>query len=101
MLLGRQRGFGRSSARFIVPILFVALFASALVLPSTASAQSEGAYFDGSETRTESDCTGDVPIVVGSDAEAQSDVYSAITLAGVVGTDCVILAGPRNGDMSA
>ncbi len=48
-----------------------------------------------------SDCAGVVPVVVGSDAAAQSDIYSAITLAGVAGTDCVILAGPRDGDMAA
>ena len=33
--------------------------------------------------------------MVASDPAAQSDIYSAVTLAGVVGTDCVILAGPR------
>ncbi|WP_420444124.1 hypothetical protein [Candidatus Poriferisodalis sp.] len=42
-----------------------------------------------------------MPIVVGSDAAAQSDIYSAVTLAGVVGTDCLILAGPRDGAMPA
>ena len=65
------------------------------------SAQSTGAYLDGAEPWTESDCAGDVPIVVGSDAKAQSDIYSAVTLAGVVDTDCVVLAGPRDGDMPA
>ena len=39
--------------------------------------------------------------MVGSDAAAQSDIYSAITLAGVVGTDCVILAGSRDSSMPA
>lgn len=39
--------------------------------------------------------------MVGSDAAAQSDIYSAVTLARVVGTDCVILAGPRDGPMPA
>ncbi len=39
--------------------------------------------------------------MVGSDATAQSDIYSAITLAGVVGTDCVVLAGSRDSSMPA
>lgn len=47
------------------------------------------------------DCTGDVPIVVASDAAAQSDRYSAATLAGVLGTDCIIVAGPRDAPFPA
>ncbi len=58
-----------------------------------------GVHLRGAEPWIASDCVGDVPIVVGSDAAAQSDIYSAVTLAGVVGTDCVILAGPRDGAM--
>ena len=46
------------------------------------------------------DCAGDVPIVVASDDRAESDLYSAVTLAGVVGTDCIVLAGSRRGTMS-
>ena len=38
-----------------------------------------------------------MPIIVGSDAAAESDRYSAVTLAGVIGTDCVVLAGNRHG----
>ena len=45
------------------------------------------------------DCTGDVPIVAASDAAAQSDLYSAVTLAGVFGTDCIVLAGARDEPM--
>ena len=37
-----------------------------------------------------------MPIVVGSDAAAESDRYSAVTLAGVIGTGCVVLAGGRH-----
>ncbi|WP_419944987.1 CAP domain-containing protein [Candidatus Poriferisodalis sp.] len=47
------------------------------------------------------DCAGDVAVVVASDAAAQSDLYSAVTLAGVLGTDCVVLAGARGGSMPA
>ncbi len=61
--------------------------------------QSEEAHLVGAERWTESDCTGDKPIVVASDAAAQSDIYSAVTLAGAIDTDCVVLAGPREGIM--
>ena len=81
--------------------MLVSLPTIVLVLPETASAQTADAYLNGAEFWTESDCTGDVPIVVGSDAKAQSDIYSAVTLAGVVGTDCVVLAGARDGHMPA
>lgn len=57
-------------------------------------------HLSGAERWVATDCAGDVPIVVGSDAAAQSDIYSAVTLAGVVGTDCVILAGPRDGTIA-
>lgn len=77
------------------------LAAGGLALPAPAAAQAGGAYLDGAEPWVESDCAGDAPILVGSDAAAQSDIYSAITLAGVIDTDCVILAGPRDGEMTA
>ncbi len=73
---------------------------SGLPVPAVA-AQLPGVYLDGAEPWVASDCDGDVPIVVGSDAAAQSDIYSAVTLAGIVGTDCVVLAGPRDADMPA
>ena len=79
----------------------VVLLAGLLWLPVPVSAQSGGAYLSGSAPWTESDCASDTPIVVGTDAAAQSDIYSAVTLAGVVDTDCVILAGPRGSDMAA
>ena len=87
--------------RRLLTALLAALVMTPLVLPAAASAQTAGAYLDGAEPWTESDCAGDTPIVVGADSKAQSDIYSAVTLAGVVGTDCVILAGPRDGDMTA
>ncbi len=43
------------------------------------------------------DCSGAVPVIVASDAAAQSDIYSAVTLAGVLGSDsCIVLAGARD-----
>ncbi|WP_419930800.1 D-alanyl-D-alanine carboxypeptidase [Candidatus Poriferisodalis sp.] len=43
------------------------------------------------------DCAGAVPVIVASDADAQSDIYSAVTLAGVLGsTSCIVLAGGRD-----
>ena len=47
----------------------------------------------------EADCSGKIPIVVASDAAAASDLYSAATLAGVLGTDCIIFGGPRASTM--
>ena len=37
-----------------------------------------------------------VPVVVASDFSAQSDIYSAVTLAGVLGDVCIVLAGGRH-----
>ena len=43
------------------------------------------------------DCTDAVPVVVASDADAQSDIYSAVTLKGVLGAaSCIVLAGGRD-----
>ncbi len=87
--------------RWLLALLPLAAFAATLTLPAAASAQTAAAYVDGAEPWTESGCDGQIPIVVGADAKAQSDIYSAVTLAGVVDTDCVILAGPRDGAMPA
>ena len=79
--------------------LMLSLAAVPFALP--AQAAEPGAFLDGAEPWVGSDCAGDVPIVVGSDAKAQSDIYSAVALAGIVGTDCIVLAGPRDGPMQA
>ena len=43
------------------------------------------------------DCSGAVPVIVASDADAQSDIYSAVTLEGVLGAaSCIVLAGGRD-----
>ena len=48
------------------------------------------------------DCDSDTtPVVVASDLAAQSDIYSAVTLAGVLGDACIVLAGPRSDAISA
>lgn len=62
---------------------------------------SAGAQASGSATlpppEVLGDCTGAVPVIVASDADAQSDIYSAVTLAGVLGaTSCIVLAGGRD-----
>ncbi|WP_419944986.1 hypothetical protein [Candidatus Poriferisodalis sp.] len=82
-------------------VVVAALLPALAALPTAVSAQSAGAYVSGAEQWTESDCAGDVPIVVASDSLAQSDVYSAVALAGALDTECVILAGPRDGTMPA
>ena len=91
---------GRGAATIAVAAtLLVAVPVSAGA--DSADAPSGGAYLTGADRWLESDCAGVVPIVVGSDAKAQSDIYSAITLAGAIGTDCVVLAGARDAEMSA
>ncbi|WP_419837631.1 D-alanyl-D-alanine carboxypeptidase/D-alanyl-D-alanine-endopeptidase [Candidatus Poriferisodalis sp.] len=43
------------------------------------------------------DCTDAVPVIVASDADAQSDIYSAVTLVGVLAEkSCIVLAGARD-----
>ena len=69
-------------SRRLFTALFAVLVMTPLMLPAAASAQIAGAYLDGAEPWTESDCAADTPIVVGADAKAQSDIYSAVTLAG-------------------
>ena len=88
----------RTSRRFFVAFVVAAVSAAGIVIP-TAGAQSVGAFLAGAEPWVASDCDGEVPIVVASDATAQSDIYSAVTLAGVIGTDCIVLAGPRDGEL--
>ena len=46
--------------------------------------------------QSQGSCAGEDPIVVGSDAKAQSDIYAAAMLAGVIGSECIVLAGPRD-----
>ncbi|WP_419932404.1 hypothetical protein [Candidatus Poriferisodalis sp.] len=66
-----------------------------------AGAHEPDAYLEGASRWFDSDCSGQVPIVVASDAAAQSDIYSAVTLAGVIGSDCVVLVGPRDAAIPA
>lgn len=40
-------------------------------------------------------CADATPVVTASDAAAQTDVYAAVTLAGVLNTSCVVDAGHR------
>lgn len=69
-----------------------------LVPAGAASAQASGVALP---PQSQGSCAGQVPIVVGSDAAAQSDIYAAAMLAGVIGSDCIVLAGPRGEDMPA
>ena len=101
----RELSRGRSlpmphRCRRLLAAVIAALLSTTLVMPAPASAQSTGVFLDGAEPWIASDCSGAIPIVVGSDAKAQSDIYSAVTLAGVIGTDCAVFAGPRDGCVS-
>ena len=71
---------------------------AALVPAGAVSAQSSGVALP---PQSQGSCAGEVPIVVGSDAAAQSDIYAAAMLAGVIGSDCIVLAGPRDEPMPA
>lgn len=64
-----------------------------LIPAGTASAQSAAVVVP---PQSRGSCAGQAPIVVGSDAAAQSDIYAAAMLAGVIGSDCIVLAGPRD-----
>ncbi|WP_428117105.1 choice-of-anchor R domain-containing protein [Candidatus Poriferisodalis sp.] len=64
-----------------------------------ADVDAPGLHLAGAHPWVASDCSGDVPIIVASDADAQSDIYSAVTLAGIIGTDCIVLAGAREASM--
>ncbi|WP_420608894.1 hypothetical protein [Candidatus Poriferisodalis sp.] len=90
-------GMHNRPARTLAALLAAALAAATLTLAaSPAAAQTvHGAYLAGAEPWTESDCAGQTAVVAASDAAAQSDLYSAVTLAGALGSRCVILAGAR------
>lgn len=77
--------------------------AAALVVASLVglSPASAGAQASGSATlpppEVLGDCTGAVPVIVASDADAQSDIYAAVLLAGVLDAkSCIVLAGGRD-----
>ena len=88
---------GRASSRPIRSAALAVLAAAATVtiMPIAVSAEVR------TPSQASSGCSGQVAIVVASDEPAQSDIYSAVTLAGVVGTDCIVLAGPRDDAMAA
>ena len=89
--------------RPMAALLAAALAAATLTLtaaaPPAAAQTVHGAYLVGAEPWTESDCDGETAVVAASDAAAQSDLYSAVTLAGALGSRCVILAGARTEPM--
>ena len=73
----------------------------ALVVLVPARASSAQASAVALPPQSQGSCAGQVPIVVGSDAAAQSDIYAAAMLAGVIGSDCIVLAGPRDRSMTS
>lgn len=77
-----------------VPVAVAALLAATTILASPAAAHEPSPRVP-PEAKT-GNCVGALPVVVASDAAAQSDMYSAVTLAGALGTECIILAGARD-----
>lgn len=88
---------GSASSRPLRSAALAVLAAAATVatIPGSVSAKVR------TPSEASSGCSGQVAVVVASDERAQSDIYSAVTLAGVVGTGCIVLAGPRDGAMAA
>ena len=91
----------RHLARRIGAAGAVACLAGALVALSPAGSVSAQSADVAVPPQSRGPCAGEVPIVVGSDAAAQSDIYAAAMLAGVIGSDCIVLAGPRDQPMVA
>lgn len=81
----RERTRRPSAVVVVILTMAVALLAAPLA----------GAQVLPPDAYTASDCRGQTPIVVASDEAAQSDLYSALTLAAALSTTCVVLAGPR------
>ncbi|MCY4515847.1 MAG: hypothetical protein OXB99_01260 [Acidimicrobiaceae bacterium] len=79
--------------RRLLGALCAMLTAAALlaVTAQPAAAESGGARWPADMKA----CAGATAVVVASDPAAQSDVYSAVTLAGVLDTSCLIDAGAR------
>lgn len=77
-----------------------AALAAVVLLATAAPAAASGARVPPAFVQGECD-SDTAPVVVASDAAAQSDIYSAVTLAGVLGDACIVLAGPRNEMMAA
>lgn len=95
---GRQNvGTPRRRQRCTAVIAAVVLLATLIApLASPAGAQTAGAATL-PPPEVLGDCADAVPIIVASDADAQSDIYSAVTLKGVLGAaSCIVLAGGRD-----
>ncbi|MDE0318512.1 MAG: hypothetical protein OXH86_18670 [Acidimicrobiaceae bacterium] len=90
----------RHSAHLAAPVraivrrsawLIVAAMATTLLAVPSASAQSGEVHWPPGMNA----CTDETPVVTASDAAAQTDVYAAVTLTGVLNTNCLIDAGHR------
>ncbi len=84
----------------VAPLAAISLLAVLLVATAAVPAAAAAARVPPSSVLGDCD-TDTVPVVVASDLAAQSDIYSAVTLAGVLGDACIVLAGPRNEAMTA
>lgn len=75
----------------------VLLWASLLVVTPAAAQPASRAVLP---PQASADCAGDVAVAVASDVAAQSDIYAAALLAASIGSDCIVLAGPRDQPMA-
>ena len=96
-----MKSVGRSGTKRCLRVSVAALVAAA-ALVGTAAAPAAASAARVPPVSVQGDCDSDsVPVVVASDVAAQSDIYSAVTLAGVLGEACIVLAGARGKAMSA
>ncbi len=89
---------GSRPVRLFGSLLAAVVIAAVVVVADPVAAQQSRVVLP---PQAQTDCTGDVAIVVASDAAAESDLYSAVTLAGVIGTDCIVRASARDEPMPA
>lgn len=89
----------RKSLTHVAVAAAISLFAALLAAIAAAPAAASPARVPPMSVQGDCD-SGTVPVVVASDAAAQSDIYSAVTLAGVLGDACIVLAGARAEAMS-
>ncbi|MXY01260.1 MAG: hypothetical protein F4190_04785 [Acidimicrobiales bacterium] len=93
---------GRAQRRSWAVCSLAAIVAAAVMLPVALHADAANASTGGARWPSGMDrCAGANAVMAASDDAAQSDIYSAATLAGVIGSRCVVDAGARGAPMPA
>ncbi|MCY4518662.1 MAG: D-alanyl-D-alanine carboxypeptidase [Acidimicrobiaceae bacterium] len=88
---------GQRGAAVAAVVVLLAAFGVPFPRPAGAQTSSSAAAPVLPPPEVLGDCTDAVPVIVASDADAQSDIYSAVTLVGVLAEkSCIVLAGGRD-----